>query len=68
MPSSIVGASIVRGVSARGFPFMAGAATTFLHFLIIGKPAEFDACLLRSWKKTLAEKLSAPRAEPFALV
>jgi hypothetical protein len=68
MPQVSLGARIVWGASARGFPFMAGAATTFLHFLIIGKPAEFDACLLRFWKKPLAEKLSAPRAEPFALV
>ena len=50
-------------LSVRG-----GSCDDVLHFLIIGKPAEFDACLLRSWKKPLAEKLSAPRAEPFAFV
>jgi hypothetical protein len=39
-----------------------------LHFLMVGKPTEFDAGQPRSREKTLAEKLREPRAEPFALV
>ena len=50
MPSGIVRRVDCLGrLGALSVP--GGSCDDVLHFLMIGKPAEFDACLLRSWKK-----------------